>query len=103
MKKSKLESLCQAPYEGHEVKVPRQRGTLAIKPKVKKIIVDPVLIGLKPGQGKIGVKIETRIAPEKWPMIPVRYLKLNIHLGDRMVVEIPIEAVEDVKHGERRS
>lgn len=25
MKKSKLGSLCQAPYEGHEVKVKRQR------------------------------------------------------------------------------
>jgi hypothetical protein len=73
------------------------------KPKVKTIITNPVLIGLKPGEEKIGVKIEARISPEKWELVPVRYLEAKLHLGDRMVISIPIEVVESVKNGERRS
>lgn len=68
------------------------------KSKVEKIILEPVLIGLKPGEDKIGVKIEVRVTPEKWEMVPVRYLEIELHLGKPMLVEIPIEVVEGAKH-----
>jgi hypothetical protein len=75
------------------------------KPKIEKITVKPVLLDLRPEnkEGTVSVEVEIRVTPKKWELVPVRYLEIELHLGEPVEIRIPIEVVEEPKHGERRS